>query len=375
MAAGRSETFMSKKNRLRRAASADAAGLGLNSPPAAAFRFPPRLVFAALLAWFFVVCWNYFPLHPEVAHLCGRGFPDFSFTAALAGFLGVLGSNALNLLFLSLFIVLAYGMGLGFLSFFDIAVSVMERFIFALGLGFGAIAYIMLLLGAVGALHKSIILPAFLLGSFVSAFKIRIWAFRAESLKSEIGEILKLSPAWKTLVFLGMLFSLLNIVMAFTPEMFYDSLVYQLSVPNYYLLKHQILPMRFLSHSNFPLNLSMIYMLALSLNNEILAKMIHCLTGLLTVLLIYFSVKRIYNAKTALFSALIFCSAPIFVANSWTCGNDVGLTFFFALAYVAYLGWLRTGGTGQFILFSVFAGISRAFLSIFLAPANVCDWK
>ena len=349
---------MSKKNRLRREEAADAAGLGLDSSTSGVFRFPPLLFFPVLLVWCWVVYWNYLPSHPAVSHLFARGFSDFNFTAALSGFWGVLPANALNLLFLSLLVILAYGIGLGLLFLFGAAVPIAERFIFALGLGFGAIASLMLSLGAVGALHKSVILPAFLIGSAVSAFKIRIWNFRAGALKSEIGEILKLGSSWKTLVFLGLLFILLNIVMAFMPEIFYDSLVYHLAAPNYYLLKHQILPMRFLCHSNFPLNMSMIYMLALSLNNEILAKMIHCLMGVLTVLLIYFSVKRMYNAKAALFSALIFCSTPLFAMNSWTCGNDVGLTFFFALAYAAYLGWLETGGAGQFALFSVFAGIS-----------------
>ena len=349
---------MSKKNRLRRKEAADVSGLGLDSSPAGVFRFPPRLIFAVLLAWFGAVYLNYIPSHPAVGHLFSGGFSDFNFIAAFSGFLKALLSNVLNLLFLSLIIVLAYGMGSGLLPLFGIAVPAMERFIFALGLGFGSIAYLMMLLGVLGALHKSIILPVFILGSAVSAFRTKLWDFKTGVMKNEIGEISKLGPAWTALALLGVLFFVLNIVMAFSPEMFYDSLVYHLAVPGYYLMKHRILPMRFLSHSNFPLNLSMIYMLALSLNNEILAKMIHCSMGLLSVLLIYFSVKRIYNAKTALFSALIFCSTPIFAMNSWTCGNDVGLAFFFALAYVAYLDWLRTGGAGQFALFAVFAGIS-----------------
>jgi len=349
---------MSKKNRLRRQEAADVAGLGLDSSSAGVFRFPPWIFFTGLLAWFCVVYLNYLPSHPAVGHLVAGGFSDFNFTAALSVFLKVLASNALNVALLFLFIVLSCGIGRGLLSFFSITVSFAERVIISIGLGLGAIAYLMLLLGALGALYKSIILPIFLIGSAVSAFKIRVWDFRAVELKREIGEVSKLGFAWKALFFLGVLFILVNIVMAFMPEIFYDSLVYHLAAPNYYLLKHQILPMRFISHSNFPLNMSMIYMLALSLNNEILAKMLHCLTGVLTVLLIYFSVKRIYNAKAALFSALIFCSTPIFSMNSWTCGNDVGLTFFFALAYVAYLSWLKTAEAGQFALFAIFTGIS-----------------
>ncbi len=349
---------MSKKNRLRRQEAADTAGLGLNSSSAGIFRFPPWIFITGLLAWFCVVYLNYLPSHPAVGHLFGGGFSDFNFTAALSGFLKVLASNVLNVALLFLVIVLSCGIGLALLSFFSITISFAERFIIAIGLGFGVIAYLMLVLGALGALHKNIILPVFLIGSAVSAFKIRVWDFRIGELKREIGEILKLGFAWKALFFLGMLFILLNVIMAFMPEIFYDSLVYHLAAPNYYLLKHQILPMRFLSHSNFPLNMSMLYMLALSLNNEILAKMLHCLMGVLTVPLIYFSVKRIYNAKAALFSALIFCSAPIFSMNSWTCGNDVGLTFFFALAYVTYLSWLKTGEAGQFALFAVFTGIA-----------------
>ncbi|MEK7721950.1 MAG: glycosyltransferase family 39 protein [Elusimicrobiota bacterium] len=349
---------MSKKNRLKRKEAADAAGLGLNSSPAGIFRFPPWLFFGVLLAWFFVVYRKYLPLHSDVNNLIAGGLFRFDFIAALVGFFGVLPSNLLNLLFLSLLVLLARGIGGGLLSLFRVEVTAAERFIFSLGLGFGAIAYLMLLLGALGALYKPFILAVFLLGCAVSAFRLRIWNFRSDTLKNELGEIAKLGFAWKALSVLGALFLFLNIVMAFVPEIFYDSQVYHLAAPDYYLLKHQIQPMRFLSHSNFPLNLSMLYMLALSLSNEILARMIHCVMGLLAVLLTYFSVKRIYNAKAALFAALILASTPIFAMNSWTCGNDVGVTFFFALAYVAYLDWLRTGGAGEFALFSVFAGIS-----------------
>ncbi|OGS06706.1 MAG: hypothetical protein A2270_05430 [Elusimicrobia bacterium RIFOXYA12_FULL_51_18] len=342
---------MSKKNRLKRKEAADAASLGLDGSPDGVFRFPPLLLFAGLLVWFYAVCRNYLPLHPI------SGLADFDFPAVFAGFAGVVPANALNLLFLVLLIVLSYGIGSGILSVCRIAAPDPERFIFSIGLGFGVIAYLMLLLGALGALHKNLILSVFLAGGAVAAFKTRIWTFKAGALRSEIGEIWKLDSAWKALALLGALFLALNCVMAFVPETFYDSLVYHLATPNYYLLKHKIEPMRFLSHSNFPLNLSMIYMLALSLSNEILAKMIHALTGLLTVLLIYLSVKRNYNAKTAIFSVLTLCATPIFAMNSWTCGNDVGVTFFFALAYVAYLNWLKSGDNGQFALFSVFTGI------------------
>jgi 4-amino-4-deoxy-L-arabinose transferase-like glycosyltransferase len=348
---------MSKKNRLKKKEAVAAASPGLEAAPSGVFRFAPVLCFAALLVWFFVVYKNYFPSHPLAA--LAAGISRVNFPAVLSGFLGVLPSNALNLLFLALFLVLSCGLGGGLLSLFGLAIPAGERFIFSLGLGFGAIAYIMLLLGALGALNKSLILPIFLLGSAVSAYKIKIWTFRAGALKRELAELRRLGSAWNALALLGALFCLLNIVMAFVPETFYDSHVYHLAAPGYYLLKHSILPMSFLSHSNFPLNQSMLYTLALALgSNETLAKLIHCTMGLLTVLLIYLSVKRFYNVKTAFFAALIFCSTPIFALNSWTCGNDVGLTFFFTLAYLTYLGWLQTGGAGPFALFSVFSGVA-----------------
>jgi len=369
---------MSKKNESRKKEARDLknnAGSGLNASAAGVFWLPFWLFITVLHVWFYFVYKNYLPGHYEIVNLFAGKYSYFSFTAAFSDFFRVLPSNALNLLFLSLIVILAYGMGLGLLSLFNIVVSAAERFIIAVGLGFGAIAYLMLLLGSLGALYKSVILTLFLIGTAVSAYKTRIWEFRAGALRSEIREILKLGPAWTALVILGALFSLLNIVMAFVPETFYDALVYHLAAPGYYLLEHRILPMRFLTHSNFPLNQSMIYMLALSLNNEILAKMIHSLMSVLTIPLIYFTIKRLCNAKAAIFSAVIFCSMPLFAMNSWTCGNDVGLTFFFTLAYTGYLGWLETGGAGQFALFSVFAGISMGlkYTAVFSVTGLACS--
>ncbi len=347
---------MSKKNRLKNKEAAVAAGLRLDSSPAGVFRFPPWLFFAALLAWFFIVYRNYLPSHPLAA--LTAGISSVNLPAALYGFLGVLPSNALNLLFFALLVVLSYGIGSGLLSVLGLAIPAGERFIFSLGLGFGTIAYSMLLLGGLGMMDKAVILPVFILGSAVSAYRIRIWNFRAGGLRRELAELWQLGLAWKAMALLCAMFLSLNIIMAFVPEIFYDAHVYHLATPGYYLLKHQILPMRFLSHSNFPLNLSMIYALALALGNETLAKMIHGSMGLLTVLLLYLSAKRFYNAKTALFAALIFCSIPIFATNSWTCGNDVGVAFFFALAYVVYLDWLKAGEDRRLVLLSVFAGIA-----------------
>ena len=352
---------MSKKNSLKKKEVKELKSAAVTGPaasPAGVFRFSPWLLLPALLAWFAIVYKNYLPVHPDISNLFAGSLADFSFTGALSGFFAVLPANALNFLLLALFVLLAYGMGLGLLSVLGVVLPAIESFIFAVGLGLGAAAYLMFLLGAAGALYKSVIFTLFFLGAAVSAYKARIWEFRAGALKNELGEILKLGPVWVALVLLGGLFVLLNVVMALAPEMFYDSLVYHLAAPSYYLLKHRILPMRFLCHSNFPLNQSMIYMLALSLGNEMLAKMLHCLMGSLTALLLYFSVKRTYNAKAGVLSALIFCSIPLFAMNSWTCGNDVGLTFFFALSYAAYLGWLGSGGTGQFLLFSVYSGIA-----------------
>ncbi|HAH32563.1 MAG TPA: hypothetical protein DCL44_09655 [Elusimicrobia bacterium] len=315
--------------------------------PVSLLAAPFWLVAGITAVWFYIAGNSYLSRHPFIFPF--RNMPDiFSVTA---GFASILSANLVNILWFAAIIVISYRAGEKILGWFKVKIDGLEYVIFSIGLGFGLLAYLMLGLGFLGFLYKLPVRAAVAAVALLSLWKIKLPSFR-QDLPG------KLSPVWWLLIITAGLLAVLNAVMAFMPEVFYDALVYHLSCPNYYLLNHKISPMRFLSHSNFPADLQMLYMLALALKNEILAKMIHFSCGFFTLLLMYLSVKRHYDAKTGILSALIFYSIPMVAMNSWTCGNDVGVSFFFALSFFSFLKWLKEKEEGAFLLSAVFMGIA-----------------
>ncbi|HBE04212.1 MAG TPA: hypothetical protein DC049_17305 [Spirochaetia bacterium] len=148
--------------------------------------------------------------------------------------------------------------------------------------------------------------------------------------------------------------------MAMTPETFYDALVYHLSVPNLYILKHKIVPLDYLMFSNSPLNINMLYTLSLLLSDEILARFMHFFLTFVSAVTIFAIGRRFYNITVGLLAALMYYSIPIVLSNSWGCGNDAGMTFFFALALFSFMLWVDKNKYNFFYLSAVFLGMALA---------------
>jgi len=75
----------------------------------------------------------------------------------------------------------------------------------------------------------------------------------------------------------------------------WDSLAYHLAVPKIYLADGRIHYIPFVSHSNFPFTMEMLYTLGLFLNGPALAKLNHLMALVLTLLLLWGMGRRLWG--------------------------------------------------------------------------------
>ena len=177
---------------------------------------------------------------------------------------------------------------------------------------------------------------------------------------------------WEQLaaVLLGILL-LADFFLVLTPEMGKDALIYHLAVPKLYLLHHGFYFIPGNVFAGYPLLGEMHYLLALFLQNDILAKAMNyaVLWGILLGMGLFARFLLQEHVFPAL-SMLIFLSIPSVFAVSHMAYNDLFVTFFTLAAFYSFLRWSEQGMTVWLILCGVFSGSAAAckYTALLLTP-------
>jgi hypothetical protein len=208
-----------------------------------------------------------------------------------------------------------------------------ERILLSAGLGLGTVSIALLLLGLAG-LWKPVILQAlFWSGLALCAAEL---AFRRREPEAEPGPRSRFGPwEWAALLLLAAV-TLMDVLAAAAPEIFYDSLVYHLALPKLYLLRGSITPTPENIYSGIPFVVQMLYGPALAVSGEDLAALLHLSFGLGTAGVMWVWARRFaQGGQAGLFSALLFCLCPVSFYAGWNAGVDLGASFLTAAAFLA----------------------------------------
>lgn len=160
-------------------------------------------------------------------------------------------------------------------------------------------------------------------------------------------------------------------LLALTPEIGKDALVYHLGVPKLYLQFHGIHFIPGNIFSNYPLFTEMLYMWALSLKGELVAKGLNFVMVLLILLSMWEFQKRYFaENRSRWLSLLIFLSIPSVFQNAHMAYSDIALTFYVFVSIYAFLNWFNTKKTIWIVLCGVFCGVamSTKYTGIYLLP-------
>ena len=157
-------------------------------------------------------------------------------------------------------------------------------------------------------------------------------------------------------VLLGILL-LAGLILTLIPETGKDALIYHLAVPKLYLLHHGFYFIPGNVFAGYPLLGEMHYLLALFLQNDILAKAMNYAILCGTLLGIdLFARHVLQNQPFSRLSMLIFVSIPSVFAVSHAAYNDLFVTFFTLAAVYSFFRWSEHRLTSWLILCGLFSG-------------------
>ena len=147
------------------------------------------------------------------------------------------------------------------------------------------------------------------------------------------------------LIFIGIFFlqAFINFVGALGPELGFDALWYHITIPKIYLENHSIfyIPGGLLYYSLMPKLTEMLYVGALAINGEILAKLIHFSFGLLASIALYKLSRKFFTPKISLISVVVFYSNLVVAWQSTTAYVDLARTFFEIMALWGFFNFWK----------------------------------
>jgi len=332
--------------------------------------FPGWLVWAVVIIWGFIVLKNYyFVFKPNFNNLeIMLSFDQYLGIFNFGNFLifkHLLSISLAGFFFFSAFAVgraVLLRAGLVFFNF-------LEEIVFSVGLGLGIIAYLILLIGVIGFLSGYIIYTI-----VFAFFIIGIVDLKTHPPPPIFPKEKLFLPDLAAAVIL-VVAMLINLSGALSPEIFYDSLVYHLGVPNFYKIHHKIVNMPFVFLSNLPAVASMLFTTGLFIKDEIIAKLINYGSGIFTCLAILSISIRYFNLKTGIWASLIFYTITHVMIGSWSCGSEALLAFFGLISLYGIINF-SDGKKIWLILSAIFAGIAMGvkYTGLFVAAGVAASY-
>lgn len=147
---------------------------------------------------------------------------------------------------------------------------------------------------------------------------------------------------------------------ALSPQISWDSAAYHLTVPRLYLEHGGFRRIPFNVYSNWPLNTQMLFAMALMVGDHVLAKLVHFIFGVATLLAIYRVVASKNASWVGWIGAALFVANPVVLDEMRAAYVDLAFAFFFFLAFMlVHFALESEEGSGRKLLVAgVFAGVA-----------------
>ncbi len=143
---------------------------------------------------------------------------------------------------------------------------------------------------------------------------------------------------------------------ALVPPYSWDAQVYHLTIPKLYLLDHGIHYIPLNIYSNMPLNIDMLFLLGMGAGNDVVAKLLHYVLGLLVCVALYGFSRQYFVERVGLLASLLFVVHPMVNYEFGIAFIDVGMGFFFVLMVWSFIELLRGGQTQWAVIMGLFGG-------------------
>ncbi|ODS34562.1 MAG: hypothetical protein SCARUB_00297 [Candidatus Scalindua rubra] len=282
----------------------------------------------------------------------------------------------IDILLLIIFMILAISIGAYFFDFYKLEFSSrMEFLLFSLAIGLGIISYTIFFLAVMGILYSWTIYIFLILLLLFSIPKIyrSTRQFRYKSLKVTHQPFINYLLFFIIGTYIGLTF-----IDALVPPTEADSLVYHLADPKkflkYHSLIHTQIPGIDLKTSKImPFNFEMLYVIPLTFDRDIFAKLIQFGTALCAGLVLYMLSARFFSKLAGLFAVAVFLIQPFVFNYVSTPKVDTAIVLYAILSLYTFLVWYDNQESKWLILCGIFSGLffacklSGLFLMIILS--------
>lgn len=323
-------------------------------------RLPVTLIAVAGMAWLFMVLMSYYKANPF-----NSGIFEVYFSLAQFGVpfgMHHLSAALVHLAYLipAVLIVFAgYSAGRLLLPLFKLRdVTALEYRLFATAIGSGAVIFAIFLLGIFGALYPSTVWGTIILCDIFGLLRITDKAGGGGATVPPF-TLKTLRGFEKLWVLLALCLGIVVLVGVLAPETFYDSAVYHLAKPNFWIQSHRIVPDEAkLITAFFPGNINVLYVAGLMANgNGVVAKCVHFLFTLLTCGVVYAMGKRFSRRGAGFLGAMLFLTVPYIGVVSYRSAMEMPLAFFETLAVFSLVRWMTDQDRKWLIMAGIQCGL------------------
>jgi hypothetical protein len=281
--------------------------------------------------------------------------------------------HSINLLFLGGVILAAFGSGRLILGKMPVD-SFSEALVFSVGIGFGLLSCFVFLLCSFGLLYPGAVYTGAGIWGILAWWGL-MGPGRRSGPRPTFPRGLSL---WEQLTFLILVILLiLSTLLVLTPAIGKDALIYHLAVPKAFIDHHGFCTIEGNIFSHYPLNMEMLYVVALIFRGEVLAKGLHFTMGILILFSMWsFSEAHIKKGMPRLLSLLIFFSIPSVFAATHVAYNDLTVAFYSFLAVYGFLNWYARDNARWLAFSGAFCGLAlstkyTALFSIFIGCLGI----
>ncbi len=282
-------------------------------------------------------------------------------TANVTGNLFFITYEIIKILF---FTFSSIGFGKIILKFVGIVESENIFFILSYFLGLCVIALFSLITGYVSLINKYLYLSFAAIG-----FSLWLYFFYLSGYK--MGLDIKNQIKENKLYFVLLLPVLIvNLIQSLAPEIFYDTLVYHLGIPNYWLINDKIADLGYNIYSKLSLNHSVLYLFSLTAFGEQNTLLLNYITSVFCFLGIVFFFEKYFSKRTTFMAGLIFYSIFHVAQSSQSAASDIIAAAFVIAAYYSAnkameeKKWIWICLSGLFSGFSFGTKYNTAFIII-----------
>ena len=262
----------------------------------------------------------------------------------------------LDLLYLSFLVLLSCGIGKKIVAALGLRFGLGLGWVFSMGLGLTFLSYLTFTLAFFGFLYRFIFI-----GFFVVLYSLtfgEIKSFLAQLGPLWAGIRSKISIRFEGLLLVLFFVAVLcNLVFNYSSPTQAREMLYDLTLPKLYLQAHRLIDVPFQKESYYPLQIQMLYLLAMCTKGVLLAKLIHYFLGILSAALVFCLAKILFGEREAFFAMIFFYLMPLTASLSGAANVDFGTLFFGLAAVTAFCLWVREKSLSHLLLSGFFAGV------------------